>query len=115
MALGSTDTVTVVNRTGEDFSCTVVEGVFWYQPRAVGINGKGVANMSGAVCIFPYGSLSGYFNGDYSFATGDYLIKGEVDSIESVRDVNKYLDVITIKSVNEHLKGSINIQHVTVG
>lgn len=115
MALGSIDTVTVVNRIGDAFSCTVVRNVFWYRPKAVGVSDRGVANVGSPVCIFPYDSLSGYFAGEYEFKFGDYLIKGEVAGIDTVRDVNQYPEVITIKSIDEHLKGSLNIQHITIG
>lgn len=104
-----TDTVTVVNKTENGYVSTVVNGVYWYGGKVVSLQGRGVAVSDEPTCIFPYSAINGFV-----LKAGDYVIKGEATGITSVKDVNKYSDVITIRTANEHLHGSKRIWHVTV-
>ena len=117
--IGNTDTVTVVNKTSNGYVTHVVDKVFWYMGNSMSVNGKGVGISSEPSCIFPYESLSKYTDGEattskFTLKRGDYIIRGRVSRIESVKDVNQYENVMTIKSVIDHRKGSTRVQHITV-
>lgn len=119
MRYGANDTVTVLNKTSSGYIKTVVTGVFWYRPKAVGIDGHGITNISNPVCIFPYETLSNYAdtagNGHFTFKKMDYIVLGRVTGdINSVKDINSYADVITIKNIDRNLKGSKRVQHIAV-
>lgn len=117
----ASDTVTVVNRTADGFVLNVVHGVFWYREKAIAIQGSGVADSRMPSCIFPYDALKNYTDsidevepGRFTLRQKDYVILGEASDIASVKDVNRYDDVITITAVNGHLKGSRRVRHITV-
>lgn len=117
--IGNTDTVTVVNKTSEGYITHVVDHVYWYMGKSISVNGKGVGISSEPSCIFPFEALSKYTDGDassskFSLKRGDYIIYGRVGEIKSIKDVNQYDNVMTIKSVIDHRKGSTRIQHITV-
>ena len=119
MRYGCTDVVTVINKTENGWIKNVVEGVFWYRPQTIGMDGHGIIENDSPVCVFPYETLRNYANvpseGKFTFKRMDYVILGAVDGeISSVKDVNKYPEVITIKSIDKNMKGSYYVRHITV-
>lgn len=115
------DTVTVVNRTDTGYVTNAVHGVFWYREKSITIQGSGVADSRVPACIFPYDALKNYTDsidevkpGRFTLRMKDFVILGEVSGITSVKDINRYDDVITITALNRHLKGSERVRHITV-
>lgn len=117
----ASDTVTVVNKTADGYVSNVVHGVFWYREKSIAVQGNGAADSRVPSCIFPYDALKNYTDkadeaepGRFTLRMRDYVILGEASDIASVKDINRYDDVITITAVNSHLKGSERIRHITV-
>ena len=112
------DTVTVVNKTAGGYVTNVVSGVFWYRGKSINIQGHGVELSNEPSCIFPLSALKNYSDtaklGSFTLKLKDFIILGAVSGISSVKDVNQHEDVITIKSISKHLKGSPRVQHISV-
>ncbi len=112
------DTVTVVNKTADGYVTNIVSGAFWYRGKSINIQGHGVEFNNEPSCIFPLEALKNYSDtaapGRFTLKPKDFIILGVAAGITSVKDVNQYEDVITIKSISKHLKGSPRIQHITV-
>ena len=92
----------------------VLKGVYWYGNDSITINGNGVTKQSNINIVIPK-ILTDTFKIEWDVKEKDYIVLGEVDEIESMKDLNKYDDVITVTNINKNICDSDLDNIVIVG
>lgn len=115
------DEITIFNKIENGDETTYhskhLKNVIWYGTDNINLSGKGIVNSDDINIVIPLESLSDYkkvseFNelddksNFFTLQKKDKIVKGVADDIKSVKELNKYEDVVTIKSIEENLFGS---------
>lgn len=96
-----THTITVFHYENETYRRSTIGGVFWYGNDGIKLSGKGIEETNSINIVVPKSALK-----NVEIKEKDYVVKGFADDITSVKDLNKYKDVITVFSVNDYDCGS---------
>lgn len=115
------DEITIFNKIENDDETTYytkhLKNVIWYGTDNINLLGKGIVNSDDINIVIPLESLSDYkkvseFNelddksNFFTLQKEDKIVKGVADDIKSVKELSKYENVVTIKSIEENLFGS---------
>lgn len=115
------DEITIFNKIENDDKTTYntkhLKNVIWYGTDNINLSGKGIVNSDDINIVIPLESLSDYkkvseFNelddksNFFTLQKEDKIVKGVADDIKSVKELSKYENVVTIKSIEENLFGS---------
>lgn len=113
--------ITIFNKIENDDKTTYntkhLKNVIWYGTDNINLSGKGIVNSDDINIVIPLESLSDYkkvseFNklddksNFFTLQKEDKIVKGVADDIKSVKELSKYENVVTIKSIEENLFGS---------
>lgn len=93
--------ITVFHYENESYQKGTIDGVFLYGNDGIKISGKGIEETNSINIIIPKKSLN-----SVQIKEKDYIVKGLADDITSVKDLNKYENIITVFSVNDYDCGS---------
>lgn len=115
------DEITIFNKIENGDETTYhlkhLKNVIWYGTDNINLSGKGIVNSDDINIVIPLESLSDYkkvseFNelddksNFFTLQKEDKIVKGVADDIKSVKELSKYENVVTIKSIEENLFGS---------
>lgn len=96
------DTITIFNKVGETYHKHILTGVYWYGSQAIEISGKGLVNNDNINVFIPCEKMidysESYKEGKFTLRKGDRIVKGIAEDIQSVNELSKYQNVITITS-----------------
>lgn len=98
------DTVTIFHKESDDYSKKVIDGCYWYGDSSITVQGSGIVRDDAIHVFFPCKIVEKHALKVYK---GDRIIKGDVPCIQSVNELAKYEDKITVTSVNENHVGSM--------
>lgn len=113
--------ITIFNKIENDDKTTYhakyLKNVIWYGTDNINLSGKGIVNSDDINIVIPLESLSDYkkvseFNelddksNFFTLQKEDKIVKGVANDIKSVKELSKYENVVTIKSIEENLFGS---------
>lgn len=104
-------TITLFNYVNSKHYRHVINGVYWYGSKIINMQGNGFVNSDQVNIVIPKEKLNNYISKKqylqladdekeeyFTIQKGDKVVKGEIDDIQSINDLNKYDDVITIIS-----------------
>lgn len=104
------ETVTLVRhiaeKQGDFFTCTAISGVSWHgrtvirPPSQMGSNGVELANVI-QVCI-----PEAHMPDGLRVQTGDYLVRGALESVSSLRDLQNYA-FMKVLAVTDNRRGRL--------
>ena len=85
---------TVYHKNGDDtYTKYILEGVYWYGPVLLTLNGKGIDSSQSTTVIVPIKVAKKAI-----IKNGDYVVKGLGEDIKSVSDLDEK-ETVTIKSI----------------
>lgn len=100
------DTITVFNKVDQSYKKYVLDGVYWYGSKGLVISGNGVVHSDEINIFIPKEKMKDYTESyqdkHYTLRKGDHIVKGIAEDIQSVNELSKYKDVITITKVSVH-------------
>lgn len=80
----------------------VLKGVYWYGNESITVMGNGIVKEKNINIVIPKELVNSYKN-EWDVKEKDYIVLGEVDPINSMKELNDYDDVITVTSVNKNI------------
>lgn len=92
----------------------VLKGVYWYGNGKITVSGNGVNKQNNINIIVPKEHVD-TFKIEWDIKEKDYVVLGEVEDIESVKDLKVYDDVITVISIDKNICNSELDNIVIVG
>ena len=104
----------VQDLTSDTYNKYVLKGVYWYGNNAINMSGNGITKIKNINIIIPKEHIDTY-QIEWDIKEKDYIVLGEVDGIESMKDLKNYDDVITVTSINKNICGSEIDNIVIVG
>lgn len=98
------DTVTIFHKAKDgSYERKVINGCYWYGDTRISNSGHGIVRDDSISVFFPKDIV---LNNNLKIYKKDHIVKGDVPSIQTVNELSKYEDKITVLTVQNNTVGS---------
>ena len=109
---------TIFSKNDTGYDIIPISACYWQEVKAHEVKNYGAELADSVKIIIPLSALGGYKSG-WKITEGSYIAEGETTSglpqIDSIEPLIESGEVFSIRSVTDNLRGSENIQHITIG